>query len=157
MGLDVKTYGNIKLSKNEEDADFSAFVTNEAWSSKIKNLQEGKLYSGDIVFIGVSYTYSEHRRFREKLIKLVGREDLLDEGGKIRWDELSPETPFYDLINFADNDGCLDWEISATIYADFKKYDEKARLEMDEYDYHNFETWEKTFKSAKNGGVVVFS
>ena len=157
MGLDVRTYGNIKLAENEEDADFTAFVIDEDWKHKIKNLQDGKAYNGDVVFRGVSYPYLAHNRFREKLVKLVGREDLLDNEGKIKWNELPIEMPFYDLINFADNEGYLDWEVSNTIYSDFEKYNEKAKLVMSEYDYSKYETWLKTFKSAKNDGVVVFS
>ena len=157
MGLDVRTYGNIKLAENEEDADFTAYVIYEDWKHKIKNLQDGKAYNGDVVFRGASYPYSAHNRFRENLVKLVGREDLLDSGGKIKWDELPSEIPFYDLIDFADNEGCLDWEVSNTIYSDFVKYNEKAKLEMNEYDYSKYKTWLETFKFAKNNGVVVFS
>ena len=51
MGLDVRTYGNIKLAENEEDADFTAFVIDEDWKHKIKNLQDGKAYNGDVVNI----------------------------------------------------------------------------------------------------------
>jgi len=158
MGLDVRTYGNIKLADNEKDADFMAYVINEDWKHKIKNLQDGKAYNGDDVFSGVSYSYSSHNRFREKLVKLIGRKDLLDSEGKIKWDELPAEIPFYDLINFADNEGCLDWEVSNTIYSDFEKYNEKAKLEMHSFDYSDYLTWLETFKSAKNNqGVVVFS
>ncbi|MBK9223350.1 MAG: hypothetical protein IPO16_14705 [Saprospiraceae bacterium] len=110
-----------------------------------------------LFFRGVSYPYSAHSRFREKLVKLVGREDLLGIKDEIKWSQLPAEIPFYDLINFADNEGCLDWEVSNTIYSDFEKYNDKAKLEMNEYDYSNYETWLKTFKSAKNNGVVVFS
>ncbi|MCB0541703.1 MAG: hypothetical protein KDE33_29630, partial [Bacteroidetes bacterium] len=84
MGLDVRTYGNIKLAENEEEADFTAYVIDEGWKHKIKNLQDGKAYTGDVVFRGVSYPYSAHNRFREKLVKLVGREDLLDNEGRIK-------------------------------------------------------------------------
>lgn len=156
MGLDVKTYGNIKLTENQEEVVFTAYVIDEAWEWKIKHLQNGKSYTGDMIYRGVSYPYSAHNRFREKLVKLVGREDLLDDMGKIKWDELPPETPFYDFIDFADNEGCLDWEVSNTIYSDFEKYNDKAKLEMNEYDYSRYETWLETFKSAKNDGVVVF-
>ena len=95
MGLDVRTYGNIKLAENEEEADFTAYVIDEDWKHKIKNLQDGKAYTGDVVFRGVSYPYSAHNRFREKLVKLVGREDLLDNEGRIKWGELPSEIPFY--------------------------------------------------------------
>ena len=71
MGLDVRTYVNIKLAENEDESDFTAYVIDEDWKYKIKNLQDGKAYTGDFVFRGVSYSYSAHNRFREKLIKLI--------------------------------------------------------------------------------------
>jgi len=157
MGLDVTTYGNIKLAENEENADFIAYVIDKDWEYKIKNLQADKAYNGDVIFKGVSYQYSAHNRFREKLVKLVGRNDLLDNEGKIKWNELPSEIPFYDFIDFADNEGCLDWEVSNIIYNDFEKYKDKAKLEMNEYDYSIYEIWLETFKTAKNNGVVVFS
>ena len=144
------------LAENEEEADFTAFVIDEDWKYKIKNLQDGKAYTGDLIFRGISYPYSSHSRFREKLIKLIGRDDLLDNKKEIKWNELTPEIPFYDLIDFADNEGCLDWEISAKIYSDFEKFNDKAKSEMNVYDYSEYETWLETFKSAKNYGVVVF-
>lgn len=149
-------YGNVKLAENEEEADFTAFVIDEDWKYKIKNLQDGKAYTGDLIFRGISYPYSSHSRFREKLIKLIGRDDLLDNKKEIKWNELTPEIPFYDLIDFADNEGCLDWEISAKIYSDFEKFNDKAKSEMNVYDYSEYETWLETFKAAKNYGVVVF-
>jgi hypothetical protein len=157
MGLDVMVYGNIKITENEENADFTAYVIDEDWKHKIKNLQDGKGYTGDVVFRGVSYPYSSHNRFRERLIKLIGREDLLDSEGKIKWHELPPEIPFYDFINFADNEGCLDWEVSSTIYSDFEKFNEKAKLKMHEYDLMKYEIWLETFEFGKNNGVVVFT
>ena len=157
MGLDVRTYGNIKLAEKEEKADFTAFVIDEDWKHKIKNLQDGKSYNGDVVFRGVSYACSSHNRFREELIKLIGRTDLLDLEGRIKWMELPKDIPFYELINFADNEGCLDWEISKVIYSDFEKYNEIAKIKMSDYDYSNYEIWLETFKAAKDDGVVVFS
>ena len=157
MGLDIIVYGNIRLAESEEDANFIAYVIDEDWKHKIKNLEYGKAYIGDVVFRGVSYSYSTHNRFREKLIKLIDREDLLDSEGRIKWNELPSDIPFYDLINFADNVGCLDWETSSTIYLDFEKYNEKAKKEMSDYDYSNYETWLETFNSAKDSGVVEFT
>jgi len=166
MGLDVRTYGNIKLIGNNTDnintdnnVDFIAYVIDDEWKYKIKNLEYGRGYSGDVIFRGVSYPYSTHNRFRERLIKLIGRDDLLDDtGDRIKWNELPTEIPFHDLINFADNEGCLDWEVSSIIYSDFEKYNEKAKSEMGEYYYEKYKIWLETFKSAAhNKGVVVFS
>lgn len=157
MGLDVRTYGNIKLSENDEDADFIAYVIDDNWKHKIKNLQERKGYTGDEVYRGVSYAYSTHNRFREKLIKLIDRTDLLDAEGKIKWSDLPKDIPFNNFIDFADNEGCLDWETSEIIYSDFEKYNEKAKVEMNEFDYSRYEEWLQTFYYGKDRGVVVFS
>ena len=86
------------------------------------------------------------------------KDTVLLADGKIKWSELPSDIPFNALIDFADNEGCLDWEISGTIYSDFEKYNEKAKSELDEYNYSRYETWMKTFEAAKNNrGVVVFS
>ena len=55
MGLDVRTYGNIKLTENEDDYAFTAFVIDDNWKHKIKNLEYRKSYNGDSIFRGVSY------------------------------------------------------------------------------------------------------
>ena len=54
MGLDVRTYGNIKLAENEEDADFTAYVIDEEWKYKIKNLQEKSSPAHTKVWVGLS-------------------------------------------------------------------------------------------------------
>lgn len=156
MGLDVKVFNNISIS-NESEGDFKAYVIDNSWEYKIKNLEKDKYYIGDFLFRGVSYPYSEHNRFREKLIKLIKRVDLLDSDGRIKWGELPKNIPFYDFIDFADNEGCLDWEISTVIYNDFNKFKDVAKLEMCNIDYAYYNTWLDTFKKASiNKGVVVF-
>jgi len=158
MGLDVKVYGNIKLAeKEEDDVDFVAYVIDDRWQYKIKNLKLGESYYGDCICNGVSYPYSYHNRFREKLILLIGKPELLDADGKIKWKQLSPEIPFYDFIDFADNEGCLDWEISEKIYKDFDRYKKKAKVEFSESAYSYYKVWMRTFKIAsENQGVVKF-
>ena len=158
MGLNVKTYGNINLSNNRKDANFLAHVVLKKWDYKIKNLENEKYYKGNIIFDGISYSYFYHNRFREKLIRLINREDLLNEDGKINWNILPDDIPFYEFIDFSDCDGCLDFEVSEKIYSDFKNYNKKAELEMNEYDYFNYLKWLETFRfSKKHKGVVVFS
>lgn len=156
-GLRCKVYNNIEITEDEDNSNFVAFVIDKDWNHKIKNLQNRKSYTGDVAYRGVSYAYSSHSRFRENLIRLIDRPDLLDDEGKIHWSFLPSDIPFYDLIDFADNEGCLDWEVSAKIYSDFEKYNDKAKSEMHEYDYNIYETWMETFNSAKENGVVVFS
>lgn len=163
MGLDVRVYKNIELVENideeNEDWDFTAFVIDDSWLYKIKNLINRGQYKGKTSYRGVSYPYSSHSRFRESLIKLIGRTDLLDDEGKIIWGDIVVNTdiPFFDFIDFADNEGVLDWEVSSKIYDDFVKYNDLASNSMDKYTYSKYVTWLETFQDAKDNGVVVFS
>ena len=157
MGLKVRVYQNIKLSNNKRDYDFKAYVIDENWEYKIKNLKKGRIYKGDIIDRTISYPYSAHNRFREALIKLINRGDLLKQDGTIRWAELPKDIPFYDFIDFADNEGVLDWEVSNKIYDDFEKFRRKANDFYSESDLTTYLAWLNIFESAKNNGVVVFS
>ena len=156
MGLSVRVYVNIKPSEFEEDSAFFAYVIDDDWKHCIKNLEYDKGYTGDMVYEGMDYPYSSHSRFRESLVKVMARADLLDGEGKIKWKVLPKDLPFYDLIWFADNEGCLDWEISETIHADFVLFDKAAKKILSDYEYNIYKTWMETFAAAKANGVVVF-
>lgn len=165
MGLDVSVYHNIKLMDNiidEEDFDydFKAFVIDDDWLDRIKNLEVDRYYSGDNVGHLISYAYSTHNRFRELLLRIIGQEKLLLECGRVNWDKLEPkkELPFYELIWFADNEGVLDWEVSEKLFFDFKTYEEKALeyLSDNEWMRDSYLNWMEAFELGKDNGVVVF-
>jgi hypothetical protein len=163
MGLDVSVYQNVRLT-NSDECDFIAFVIDKSWNHKIKNLQNNGKYTGDECDCSVRYAYSSHNRFREMLIKLIGREDLLDGGGRIIWEKHDQEkdTPFHDFINFADNEGCIDWETNQRIYKDFAEWDEKAIEFLNPiehgYFYEKYAEWRVVFKyGSQVDSVVVFS
>ena len=162
MGLDVSVYKNIKRTDVEDEIDFTAFVIDESWKYKIKNLEDGKDYKGEPTDADVRYAYSTHNRFRETLLKIIGRNDLLLENGKIDWVRIENEKqmPFYELIWFADNEGCLDFEISNILYNDFLKYKELAvkYLADDDYTLQKYLDWLNVFLDGKEANsVVVFS
>ena len=162
MGLDVSVFKNIKRTENEDDYRFTAFVIDENWKYKIKNLEDGKDYKGDYAEGDVSYAYSTHNRFREALIKIVARKDLLLENGKIDWVRLEDEKkmPFYELINFADNEGCLDFEIITILYNNFVEWKNEAVKLLADNDYlmQKYLDWLNVFKNGKEANsVVVFS
>lgn len=161
MGLDVSVFKNIKRTENEADYRFTAFVIDEKWKYKIKNLEDGKDYKGDCTDASVSYAYSTHNRFREALLKIIGRNDLLLLNGKINWLELEKETniPFYELINFADNEGCLDFEISTILYNNFIEWEDVAIRHFKDNNYFYFAQryldWLNVFKNGKEANSVV--
>ena len=160
MGLDVSVYKNVKTTNSEEDYDFVAFVIDEDWKYKIKNLENRARYKGEMCDASISYAYGSHNRFREHLVRMMGRDDLLSNRGEIKWDQLceEKELPFYDFINFADNEGCLDWETNKKLYGAFVEWKNKAikYAESELYFDGNYKNWLNIFKSGKEKGVVVF-
>ena len=125
MGLDVSVYTNITLCDNIDDSDFVAYVINDSWLWKIQNLVKDQAYNGTEENVGVSYPYSFHSRFRKFVLLITGISGLVVEGD-IVWNNLIQNTPFEPFVNFADNEGVLDWEVSKVIYNDFEKYKEAA-------------------------------
>lgn len=156
MGLSVRVFKNISVTTDNDDFDFEAYVIDKNWEHKIKNLEKGKLYKGDCVDRNINYAYSSHNRFREGLINLIDRKDLLIEDGTINWANLPENIPFYDFIDFADNEGCLDWEVSKKIYASFKEYETKAQTFFSGYTLDKYNEWLNVFEKAQDNGVVVF-
>lgn len=164
MGLSVKVYKNVIETNDNNNYDFCAFVIDSAWDHKIKNLNKNAYYNGTKNDIQLNYSYSGHNRFREFLIKLIDRNDLLMKNGKIDWNKHNNEinSPFHDFINFADNEGCLDWDVNQKIYKDFLKYKDK----IDDFNYiddiekqyysEKYLNWLEIFKEGKDKGVVIF-
>lgn len=148
MGLDVTVYQNIKKSESEDDYSFLAF-TLEPFKDRVKNLEWHQKYDGDAVFHH-STGYGYHAAFRSDLSEMVGVER-----GFWRENEYPSDKPFYELINFADNEGCIDWESSASLYADFVEWDEKAKEFFGE-EYPNYSKWMQVFEFGKENGVVDF-
>ena len=162
MGLSVSVFKNIKETKNIENYDFKAYVIDNDWKYKIKNLNEGSYYKGERTESEVNYSYGTHNRFREHLLKILDRYDLLLDDGRINWFILEKESklPFFELINFADNEGCLDYEISKTLYFNFIEHKEKALkyFGKDNYFTNIYLAWIDVFKDGKEtNNVVVFS
>ena len=162
MGLDVSVYKNVVKTDDDGNYSFMAFTINEDWDYKIKNLEKNSFYNGQICDCDVSYSYGSHNRFREELVKMLGRNDLISNNGRIDWYELIKEKdlPFYDLIYFADNEGCMDWEVSAKLYENFKDNLDKAKIyfSTDLYFLEKYNDWLKVFENGKEiNSVVVFT
>jgi len=166
MGLDVIVYKNVKKVKSDEDFDFAAYVIGSAWDHKIKNLETDALYKGEESDKSINYPYSVHNRFREHLLKLQDKNYLLKEDGTIDWYKLDkePNIPFYEFIDFADNEGCIDWETNEIIYNNFKENESRAvkyakkHAEEEPYFIERYKSWLNIFKEGKEeGSVVVFT
>lgn len=151
MGLDVSVYKNIRLAKDLENYNFKAFTVHPEWDWKIKNLRNNGYYDGDKQGAGVSYPYGTHSRFRDALCDIIGVKSKSWQGK-----DFNPAFPFSELCCFADNEGCLDWEVSEKLYNDFVKFNDKAKKKLNNYMYEIYCDWMKIFETAKDNGVVVF-
>lgn len=158
MGLDVSVYQNIKKVELENDdseefyenQDFRAFVICDEWKYKVKNLVYDSYYTGDVVGPDFGYPYSAHMHFRNQLASITG---------DMNWtNEVDETKPYFELLYFADNEGCLDWEISEKLYNEFVDNRELAmsKLGYDEAFVRRYDIWTEIFKLGKDKGVVVF-
>lgn len=162
MWLWVKVFKDVKEITDVDGYDFIAYVIDENWKYKIKNLKEYGYCQGKRTESQVNYSCSTHNRFREHLLKIIGRNDLLLTDGKIDWVKLEKETeiPFYELINFSDNQGCLDFEMCRILYQNFIDYKDKAikYFEKNDHFLSSYLNWVNVFKDGKEtNSVVVFS
>lgn len=154
MGLDISVYKNIKQVEPDPDGySFTAFVLEDSWNDRIKNLEAGKDYQGEGCDAGVSYSYGSHYRFRNLLCEIV----LDKEVTKFHETDLPEDMPFIKLIDFADNEGCLDWETSAILYNDFVKWKDKAvkHLADEPHFLDRYMDWLNVFENGKEENTVV--
>ena len=160
MGLSVTVYKNIKPC-SDEDANFVAHAADECWKWKVKNLIYNQSYQGDYIEnVGVDCSYGFHGLFRGFLLKIAGRPDLLRSDGTVNYDKIYKEEglPFFDLIDFADNEGCLDWEVAEKILVDFELYAEKASQSDNAVMSERYVKWHDVFRAAvEHKGVIEFS
>jgi hypothetical protein len=157
MGLTVRVYTDIQET-NEKEYDFKVF-TLEGFEKRVKNLKWRANYKGNFVGFFIQYPYSAHTYFRDILAELIGMK-------KDFWRDLeseeevylnNSELPFYELFDFADNEGCIDFESSKNLYTDFENYEALAKEKFNPKDYERYSNWKDAFFAAKDNGVVVFS
>lgn len=76
------------------------------------------------------------------------------------WADPDPyrDAPFFELINFADNEGYIGCEAAADLAADFAEYrDRAAATDPGVWQwFERYDTWERAFADAANGGMVEF-
>ena len=68
--------------------------------------------------------------------------------------EPDPAKPFYELIWFADNEGCIGPEAAKDLLADFRKHASAYVPYFEQGD--TYTDWTRAFELAANGGLVYF-
>lgn len=66
------------------------------------------------------------------------------------------DKPFFELINFADNEGSIGPEAAADLAEDFRNLHDKAKADMEPDVLRLYETWMKACADAAHRGMIEF-
>lgn len=74
-----------------------------------------------------------------------------------------PDGPFYELLWFADNEGCIGPEAAKNLLNDFREHSDRYDPqplhddpEFADWSRQRYEDWARAFELAANNGIVVF-
>lgn len=163
MGLDVTAHKNLRLAsfkswdeayewQRENERDFlEAFVIDDSWKDRISDLEEGRFYVSEDSESFVGYSYSTHSQIRSMVCEMMG---IGQDDWKIGL--LIKGSDFEEWLNFADNEGCMSQTTCKKLLEDFKKWEDKAKGQFDEYYFYCYENWIKTFEYASENGAVEY-
>lgn len=157
MGLDITAYKNLKEVVNPQidgegypinDETEVKFGTSMKWSEKYfpgrgEGIDADKVYTWEDSIGFRAGSYSGYGRWRATLENFA-------EGNQ-----------FYELIEFADNEGTIGYVVSAKLYKDFKDNEDRAKkysknMDDGEYWFEKYKEWEEAFEYAKEHGAVNF-
>lgn len=167
MGLDITAWRSLRPTE-PDDYDTDTHVNVSAsphFPGRTEGLADGWHEGMRCELLGPfggfkAGSYSGYNSWREWLAKLAGY-PALD----------SPETehkhcagawaassgPFWELINFYDNEGEIGPVVSAKLAADFAEWDERAQAASPEgWEHDLYRLWRLAFEWASDGGCVEF-
>jgi len=94
-------------------------------------------------------SYSGYGRFREALAELMGHTP------SDYWNDVDEDEPFYELINFADNEGTIGPEAAADLLEDFRKHRDLFIEGWPDFT-EVYDDWIIAFELASDAGIVSF-
>lgn len=178
MGLDVHAYSKITYLQPQPEGEEARDTAEEAGARELYSAngydrlrpQAEGFYSldGEDLHINCG-AYSRYGRWRENLARLAGWPlgEYEQYGRKwpshvaTAWE--AEQGPFWELINFGDNEGSIGAEVAKKLLADFEHYHEsiaeRALLMQDEgQEFMRFyRQWQAGFALAADGGAVYFT
>lgn len=167
MGLDITAYRQVSpagdIAKGDDgwpaDIDHYFRVTNIVdFHARAAPLQDGACYEFKDSMGFRAGSYSGYGEWRNELARLAGylphpaaSRHPYAEGA---W--AASAGPFWELINFADNEGTIGSEAAARLAADFAKFDTQAMQATEPWFYKLYKAWRAAFEMAADGGAVDF-
>jgi hypothetical protein len=161
MGLDISAYSKIRRLPLPTDEDHSGeharIYPNPDFPEQAEGIEDGYYeYEHGMDFRAGSY--SGYNEWRNELARLAGYAPVERDHSPYAagaWQKKSG--PFWELINFADNEGCIGPKTSAKLAKDFAEFQHNADLHPDEWFRAKYAEWRKAFELAADAGAVDFS
>lgn len=157
MGLDVSAYARCTLASDQRIDDGEPCAEdgvivyhNDDFPGRCDEFPDRSVIEYGQHLDGPSHSYGGYNEWRDDLSKLAGYKSA-----KQVFDEVS-EGPFYELIDFGDNEGAIGTAVSAKLAKDFAAFQEKADTYSDEYFRTRYAQWRAAFEFASDGGFVDF-
>lgn len=175
MGLSIYAYSNIKASdlKISDGGDFicnDGIIHNNAFSAHIlkgfeshaEDLSNGVIYTADSRERYPTMRCSTYNDWRNELARFCGykpADDITQENRKHLYSAWrASEGPFWHLLNFTDNEGCIGPAVCSITYKEFVKHHDKAKnFESYPKFYQHYETIMEAFEQASQNGAIEFS
>lgn len=160
MGLWVNVYEGVsKAGYFDKDFDFIAdanCIGSEI--DRVAPFELGKSYIGDAVErYEISYPYSTHNKFREKLYKLIAPSSKIYFSAALSHRLINFTTPFYEFFDSSDCDGVFGTEVCKKLWDDFKYFHSLVYEQPDGEFKELFEKWMHSFGyAATRDGAVVY-
>lgn len=104
-------------------------------------------------------SYGGYGQWRQDLARQFNSAPLSIDGGGPRMAKPAPELPFYELIWFADNEGCIGPDAARDLLADFREHAGRYAPPTDHggtYWRDRYADWTRAFELAADGGLVRF-
>lgn len=160
MGLAIKALKPIKFLGTEEpeNEDWIHIFTNDY--SPIKHLTQFKegYWICEVYGDGrYSSPYASFMDLREIICFVIYGEDFDTVTDKIESGAIPADSPFAEMLNFADNEGSFDWPVAKKLCKDFEQNIEKIKSVLIGSDLRNLDNYIHVLSDAvKCQGVVYY-
>ena len=177
MGLEVTAYRKLKKldvlfnedgeavdpTTREPVEDYLRVYDNPDFPGRAAGLEDRAAYAYEDAEGFWSGGYGRYNNWREELAKLAGyppservmyghSENL---HAASAWNGVVTEGPFYELVNYADNEGTIGPVVSAKLARDFSEWADRAAAIGGNF-YEKFMEWRRCFEFAADDGAVSF-
>lgn len=165
MGLSVRAFSSaLLLEPHEVDQEGAcadhvlAHVIDPRFHRSLQGLEDGRCYEVDwSSSVVVHSSYSGHNRFREALCALIAPVITPADVWKDP-DSFADSLPFFELINFADNEGTIGPHAALSLLSDFETHlgDWRSVYGQNEYGSAQYREWLTALKVAAATGLLYF-